>query len=152
MEYSVEYIYQDLTIDENRKELLKDLCEKIYAKVSPWRVLNAHIGNPGIIIIRFTRKSFISINNNNVVRFFDDGDTATKTKTHSWKTPADNDRIVITMLTLLSWDPQYIKFMKDQKKKSKIEQLMERIQIEVDYHPESETVKELSSNFNSMKK
>jgi hypothetical protein len=152
MEYSAEYLYQELDfVKEDRKELLKDLCEKIYAKVSPWRILNIHEGNTGFIIIRFSKAEFISINRENMVRFFENNSDTAATKIHSWKTPADNDRIVISMLTILGWNPQYIEFMKKYNEKSKLETLMDRIQIEVDYHPDSSCVKDLSDNFNSMK-
>lgn len=149
MEYSAEYLYQDLHIEDERKVLLKDLCEKIYANIPHWKIPCAYEGEKHFILIQLTTKLCISINNSDVVRFFDS--SILTAKVLSWKTPADNDRVITTILTLLNWDPQYIKFMKKYNKKSKLEQLINRIQIEVDYHPDSEVVKGISDNFNSMK-
>lgn len=162
MSYTPEYLYGngDLIPSNTHKELLRDLCNKLHKQFYPWRIrrfgCDINTNNQMYAMIIFSSGHYISFRTDTntglyTVLVVKSDEQMIPCGRYQWETPTDNDYIVEDMVTLLEQDTSYIKFMKKFKQDTLRDELLKKVSIEVDYHPDSPIVDLLKSDFDSMK-
>ena len=160
--YTPEYLYGngDLIPSNTHQNLLRDLCEKLYKQFYPWRIRRfiGDVNSNGQLY------AAIVLSNDHYISFRTDRATGAHTMVvmnvsdkmqlfgqFRWEKPIDNDYIIEDVITLLERDANYTKFMENFKRDTLRDELLKKISIEVDYHPDSPVVELLKSDFDSMK-
>jgi hypothetical protein len=159
--YTPEYLYGngDLIQSDTHRDLLRDLCNKLYKQFYPWRIrrfiVDNYMGQIYAMMV-FSNKIYIDFRQEHTTGEYtivsrNMLDKMQQCGRSRWEKTIDNDYIIEDLVTLMEQDDDYVKFMKELKRENVRDELLKNISIEVDYHPDSPVVDLLKSDFDSMK-
>ena len=160
--YNASYLYSGGgNLDDIYKPAVRDLYTKLHDRLSPWRIFRLSARNDA------TEQLFIVTLGPNL-RFYAKKSTAEKSFALSYEfgegyknkfptaiswdcTVSTVDIVVEDIITMIHWyEPKYTEFMQEHKRNTDRDKLMQKINIEVDYHPDSPTIQLLNDHFNKL--